>query len=214
MPDQATTHQSDSHKPVIGLMGGPGSGKSTIARFFAELGCAVIDADQLAHQAMQRDDVRQQIRERWGDDIFDEQGGIDRKALGQRVFADPAELSKLENIIHPLVHQGRKSQRESMQAESAVIAIIEDCPLLMESKLDQQCDFLVFVETPDDVRLQRVRESRGWDRAELQKRDEKQMPLDTKRQAADYVISNDQDFAQVREQVKDVLQNIINHPPV
>ena len=214
MPKQATPHQTNTgNKPVIGLMGGPGSGKSSIASLFAELGCAVIDADQLAHQAMQLDSVRQQVRSQWGDEVFDEQGGINRKALGRLVFADPAQLRKLEAIIHPIVHQGRDAKRKQLQTDPSVLAIIEDCPLLLETKLDQQCDALVFVDTPDDLRLNRVSASRGWDREELEKRDLKQLPLDIKRQAADYVISNDQDFAQVREQVRHVLKNITHQSP-
>lgn len=200
-------------KPVIGLMGGPGSGKSAVADAFAKLGCAVIDADRLSHQALQTDAVKQQIKEQWGDGVFDEQGDIARAALGRIVFEDPAALKQLEAIVHPLVHQGRQREREQHQSSPAIVAIVEDCPLLLESELDQQCDRLVFVDTPDDLRLQRVRDSRGWDAQELEKRDRQQLPLDTKRQSADYVISNDQDLAHLDEQVRHVLQSITNASP-
>lgn len=204
---------SKEDRPVIGLMGGPGSGKSTVAKLFAELGCAIIDADRLAHDALQLDLVKQQVRERWGDAVFDTGGDVDRSALGRIVFADPAALQDLEAIIHPRVHEGRLQERKQHQADAKVVAIIEDCPLLLESKLDQQCDKLVFVDAPDETRLQRVQSSRGWDAVELKKRDEKQLPLDTKRQAADYVISNDQDLAHTREQVRNVLQSITHATP-
>lgn len=194
-------------------MGGPGSGKTAVAQAFAELGCAVIDADRLSHQALQTDAVKQQIRQQWGDEVFDAQGNIARAALGGIVFANPAALKQLEAIVHPLVHQGRQEQREQHQANPAIVAIVEDCPLLLESELDQDCDSLVFVDTPDNVRLDRVHASRGWDADELKKRDRQQLPLDTKRQAADYVIRNDQDLAHVREQVRHVLQSITNATP-
>ena len=194
-------------------MGGPGSGKSAVADAFAKLGCAVIDADRLSHQALQADAVKLQVKEQWGDGVFDAQGNIARAALGGIVFANPAALKQLEAIVHPLVHEGRQQQREQHQADPAVIAIVEDCPLLLESELDQSCDRLVFVDTPDDLRLQRVRASRGWDADELQKRDCQQISLDTKRQAADYVISNDQDLAHLHEQVRHVLQSITNATP-
>jgi dephospho-CoA kinase len=205
--------QLKADKPVIGLMGGPGSGKSTVAKLFAEFGCAIIDADALAHQSLQSDSVKQAVRERWGDAVFDAMGEVDRPSLGHIVFADPAALRELEAILHPRVHEGRASQREQYQADTGVVAIVEDCPLLLESKLDQQCDKLVFVDATDGVRLQRVHSSRGWDAAELKLRDEKQMPLDTKRQAADYVISNEHDLAHTREQVRRVLQSITHSKP-
>lgn len=202
-----------SRKPVIGLMGGPGSGKSTIAKLFSEFGCSVIDADRLSHEALQSEQVKQEIKAKWGDAVFDEAGQIIRGALGQIVFSDPAALRQLEAIIHPLVHQGRARQRQSHQNDASIVAIIEDCPLLLESELDQSCDYLVFIDVPEDIRLQRVQDTRGWDAAELKKRDDQQLPLDTKRQAADYVIRNDQDLAHVREQVRHVLQTIIHDSP-
>ncbi len=198
---------------MIGLMGGPGSGKSSVAKLFEELGCAVIDADRLAHEAMRSPMVQQQVRERWGDPVFDQDGSINRAALGRIVFEDPAALSELEAIVHPRVHEARQFEREQHLANPAIVGIVEDCPLLLESKLDRDCDRLVFVDTPENIRLQRVHESRGWDAEELKKRDERQLPLDTKRQAADYVISNNQGLAHLREQVRNVLQNIKNQTP-
>lgn len=207
------TPQANPPKPVIGLMGGPGSGKSTVAKLFKELGCAVIDADRLAHESLRTAEVKQQVRQRWGDQVFDQDGSINRAKLGRIVFKDPAALAQLEAILHPRVHEARQRERDQHQALPDIVAIVEDCPLLLESKLDQDCDQLVFVDTPDEIRRQRVLESRGWDAGELKKRDQRQQPLDTKRQAADYVISNDLDLAHLREQVRSVLQNITNQTP-
>lgn len=212
MPQQQTITPQPL-KPVIGLMGGPGSGKSTAARLFGELGCAVIDADQLSHAALLDDAVKDSVRERWGDSVFDEAGRIVRSALGRIVFADPAALRELEAIIHPRVHEGRRLARQQYQADPDVEAIVEDCPLLMESNLNKQCDSLVMIDTPDEIRLQRVLATRGWDDEELKKRDLQQISLDTKRQAADYVISNGQDLAHMREQVRHVLQSITRQTP-
>ena len=204
-----TNSPAPMQKPVIGLMGGPGSGKSTVAGLFGEMGCAVIDADRLAHAALQVDGVKREIRERWGEGVLNSQGEIDRAALGKIVFEDEAALKHLESIVHPLVHEGRQREREQHQADPSVVAIVEDCPLLIESGLDKDCDALVFIDCADPIRLERVANSRGWDAVELKKRDEQQLPLDTKRRSADYVISNDETLARVREQVEHVLQQLV-----
>ena len=212
MPTQHNPNHPSS-KPIIGLTGGPGSGKSTVAGLFAELGCAVIDADRLAHESLLLEPVKLQIRKRWGEAVFDDGGQVDRSALGNIVFGDPAALRDLENIVHPRVHEGRQRERQQHQANPEVVAIIEDCPLLIESDLNKGCDAVVFIDTPGPLRLERVRASRGWTAEDLQKRDEQQMPLDTKRQHADYVLNNDRDLAHVREQVRHVLQSITNAKP-
>ncbi|MEO0476224.1 MAG: dephospho-CoA kinase [Planctomycetota bacterium] len=211
----STPQQSNppNPKPVIGLTGGPGSGKSTIAGLFAELGCAVIDADRLAHDALLEQAVKSQVREKWGEAVFDEAGQVNRPALGKVVFRDPVALKALEEIVHPRVHAGRQLERAQHQANPQMVAIVEDCPLLLESHLNQDCDAVVFIDTPDELRLERVRSSRGWTLEELKKRDLQQMPLDIKREQADYVLSNDRDLAHVREQVRNVLQSIINIEP-
>lgn len=211
---QPATHASCTPaKPVIGLMGAPGSGKSTVAKFFAELRCAVIDADRLAHAALQTDAVKTQVRQRWGDAVFAADASINRAALGKIVFADPMQLKELEAMLHPLVHQARQSARQRHQVDPDVVAIVEDCPLLLESKLDTQCDAIVFVDTPHALRLDRVLATRGWDAEELKKRDQRQLPLDTKRQAADYVLRNERDLAYLRNQVRNVLKTITDQAP-
>src|SRR4051812_5865165 len=94
--------------PTIGLIGGIGSGKSTIARQFATLGCAVIDSDAVAHQVLQSDEVKELLRAWLGEGIFRPDGSVSRRAVAERVFNNPGETQRLNEIIHPLVAQHRE----------------------------------------------------------------------------------------------------------
>ena len=197
--------------PILGLLGGPGSGKSFIARLFADEGCGVIDADRIAREALERVDVKAALRDWWGGGVFDDAGRVDRAAVGKIVFDDSDQLERLESIVHPRVHEKREAMRAAMRDDPGVVAIVEDCPLLLESGLDAGCDALVFVEASRGVRLRRVAEHRGWDAAELDRREAKQTPLDTKRERADYVLRNDADEGLARREVRRVLSSILRN---
>ncbi len=178
--------------PTLGLLGAPGAGKSHVARVFAGLGAAVIDADALARAVLDDPEVAGELAAWWGADVLTDQGQVDRSAVAQRVFGDrPAAVAnreRLEGLIHPRVNAARAAARAGHLADPAVTAVIEDCPLLLEEGLEGRCDALVYVDTPWEVRLERVSTARGWDAAELARRDKSQLPLDIKRRRADYVL--------------------------
>ena len=196
-------------KPIIGIAGGIGSGKSFVARLFAELGARVIDSDALARDAFQDERVKAMLGEWWGDGVFDAAGGINRAAVGRRVFAEPAERERLEGLIHPLVDEARKRLMSASADDPQVVAYVWDTPLLFEKGLAGECDALVFVDAPPEQRLRRVRDTRGWDEAELLRRQKLQWPLDKKRRISDYAVANTADADYARGQVRDVLSRIL-----
>jgi len=202
-------HSALQRKPIIGLVGAPGAGKSLVAKQLAELGCAVIDADALAREALQSDAVREQLLAWWGDAVLDSEGRVDRQAVGRIVFNDKAALGRLESLTHPAVRERRRRLREQLQAAPSVVAIVEDSPLLLEKGPADECDVLVFVDAPRDVRLARLRASRGWDEAELAGREKNQWPLDKKREKADYVVSNHAGSGETLAQTRRVLSQIL-----
>lgn len=202
--------EGSSHKPVIGLLGAPGAGKSAAAHHFATLGCAVIDADILAKEALEEPEVRERIVEWWGPGMLNGQGRVDRKRLADVVFNDDSALKRLESLTHPRVHAKRAELRQKYEADPAVKAIVEDCPLLLETELDQEMDVLVFVDAPPAVRQQRLRASRGWSAGEIDRREKNQLPLDTKRARADYVVNNGASERICIEEVTRVL-SLITH---
>lgn len=205
MPGMTTPDPASPSTPVIGLLGAPGSGKSQVARALAKLGAAVIDADALAREALDRPDVRGTITQWWGPGVLRPDGSIDRAAVGQRVFDNPAELARLESLIHPLVNARRAELRGLYRQDPAVTAIVEDCPLLLERELDGDCDVLVYVDAPEHVRLERVARTRGWTAQELQRREKNQLPLDIKRRRADYVVDNGSDTTDLLPQTQSLL---------
>jgi dephospho-CoA kinase len=196
-----------SSPPVIGLAGGIGSGKSTVAKTLADLGCIVSDSDAAARAALDDLDVRARIVEHFGERVLDAQGRIDRSALASIVFRDAAERSVLESITHPWIEQRRLDIFRT--APPGTPALVIDAPLLFEAGLDSTCDAVIFVDAPREVRLARVRSTRGWDENELARREESQMALDEKRQRADYVLSNSGSLEHLGEQTRRILTTIV-----
>lgn len=205
-------HWKFGHKPVIGLTGGIGSGKSFVARLLEQLGCGVVDADALSREGMGDETILEKVRLQWGDGVFDALGQLDRKALAGVVFVDPEQLKLLEGIIHPYVHQQRQAMRQRYFQDESVVAIVEDCPLLYEAGLDAQVDVIIFVAADEKIRLQRVQASRGWSAQELAKRQKNQLELDTKAKCADYVVNNSGGEKDCFDQVRHVLFSILQSP--
>jgi dephospho-CoA kinase len=195
-------------KPIIGIAGGIGSGKSFVARLFAEAGCVVIDSDEQIRQAYRDPKVRQVLQQWWGPQVLRPDGEIDKALIARKVFGNPQERSRLEGLLHPMVAQARQKEMDASAGNAQVLAFVWDTPLLFESGLNKNCDAVVFVDAPEAVRLQRIA-ARGWDQAQLKSREKSQMPLDKKREISDYVISNTAGADQVRVQVRDVLSRIL-----
>ena len=196
-------------KPIIGIAGGIGSGKSFVARLFEDAGARVISSDEQVAEAYRDPAVKETLRRWWGDAVIRADGEVDKRFIGAKVFADDQQRRRLEGLLHPRVHAARQRAMESAAGEAGVIAFVWDTPLLFETGLNAQCDAVVFVDAPPELRQQRVREKRGWDEAELARREKSQWPLDKKREISDYVVSNTADAGFAREQVQDVLSRIL-----
>ncbi len=196
-------------KPIIGIVGGIGSGKSWVAKIFGELGCLVIDSDQLVRLAYDDPAVRATLRQWWGDEVFNADRSINRSAIAAKIFGNLSQRQLLEQLLHPWVNVQRKQLMQKAAGNAQVLAFVWDTPLLVESGLNSQCDAVVYVDAPPQVRLQRVQQSRGWDQAELDRREKWQMPLDKKREISDYVVVNTAEADRIRGQVREVLSQIL-----
>lgn len=201
-PDSAS---APSHSLVIGISGGIASGKSAAARLLAGPDGVVIDADQLAREALASPEVLARVREHFGPGVFDAAGEVDRAALAGRVFEDPAGRSLLEGWIHPRVRVIMARRLEESRARQ-VPRIVLDVPLLFENddqhQLTRECDVLVFVDSNLETRSERARGARGWQPDELSRREACQLPLDEKRERSDHVLANNGDLEQLEAAVR------------
>ena len=204
-------------KPIIGILGGIGSGKSTVAAEFAKLGCAVVDADKIAHELLDEDDVREKMVGLFGQGILDSAGKIDHKKLAAIVFADAEKLSSLNQIIHPLVlervEQLIKQYQTQVPAvrEPPVQAIVLDIPLLAEVGWEKWCDKLVFIECKQHLRVERAKKMGIFDENQIKIRENFQISLDNKATVSDNTIDNNSDFSALAGQVADIFSNIIDN---
>ena len=172
---------------VIALTGGIGAGKSLVANYFFSLGAEVIDADQLARQAIERgSDGFDQVISVFGDEILQD-GDINRRALGEIVFSDPDKRKKLESIIHPIVQQALADARKEL-TENQIL--IYEIPLLVETNAADKFDLVITVEAPMQSRIERLR-NRGLHISEIEKRIANQVSPQERRAVANIVIEND-----------------------
>jgi dephospho-CoA kinase len=189
---------------VVGLTGNIGSGKSTVARRLAALGATIIDADELARQAVEvGTPALQRIAERWGTEVLAPDGLLDRAALRRRVFHDATELEELNQIVHPAVTQLRDNQVAAAQARGDRVVIC-DIPLLFERRLADEFDRIVLVDAPRPLRLERLVRERGLEETEALDMITAQMPAELKRARADHVIDNTGTLAELDVRVAEL----------
>lgn len=189
---------------LIGLTGNIASGKSTVAQMFADRGATIIDADELAREAVAvGSDGHRKIVERWGDDILKADGGLDRVALRQIVFQEPTELEVLNSIVHPEVSRLRDDLINEAR-ERGDETVVCDIPLLFERRLVDDFDKIVLVDAPRPQRLERLIRDRALGQTEAMNMIAAQMPAELKRARADFVIDNDGDIAALERRVDDV----------
>lgn len=193
---------------VIGLTGSIGMGKSTTARFFAEAGVPVYDADLAVHQLYAGDAAP--IIEAEFPGVRNQQG-IDRDKLAKRVLGDPDALRRLEGIIHPLVRREEARFLDEAERTGAPVAVL-DIPLLFETGADRRVDAVVVVTAPAEMQRARAFSRTGMTEEKFQALLAKQMPDEEKRRRADFLVDTSQGLDFAREQVHAILRAASTQP--
>ena len=189
----------------VGLTGGIGAGKSTVADLFSQKGAVVIRSDELARQVIEPQTPGfQQVIDRFGKEFVNSEGYIDRAKLAQTVFQDDAALKDLEKIVHPLV---RSKTNQIIDQHTSETIIVNEIPLLLEKKMESLFDFLVIVISSEKNRLERLSQ-RGLTAEQASARMSKQVSDDERKAAADFLIVNDGNLDQLEADVEKIWQTL------
>ncbi|HVJ49314.1 dephospho-CoA kinase [Desulfitobacterium sp.] len=195
---------------AIGLTGGIGSGKSSVANWLKEHGIPVLDADQTVHQLLAEDQTTiRRVAQAFGEDILDTQGKINRRALGIKVFNNDEARKRLEEILHPLA-RGKMFSEQIALAASGVKLCFWDVPLLFEAGFSTSMNEVWVVWVPLQIQLERVMKRDSFTCSEAELRISAQWPLDDKKEMAEVVIDNSGTWEYTVSQLEALLVRIKN----
>ena len=193
---------------VFGLTGGIASGKSTVSDMLRALGAPVVDADRLARKVVEPGSpALAEIAARFGPDVLDAEGRLDRPRMARRVFSDPAARAELEAITHPRIAAAGAEAFASLAAAGHRVAIYE-APLLVERRLHEGMAGVIVVSVPEEVQLERLTRRDGLDEAAARARIAAQLPLADKIAVARWVVDNSGTLEQTRAQVEAIWREI------
>lgn len=194
----------------VGLTGGIGSGKSAVSSALSSYGAVVIDADAIAREVVEpgTPGLAEVVAE-FGEGVLTPEGRLDRPRLGEIVFADEARLAGLNAIVHPRVaERSGQLMEEALAADAKVV--VYDVPLLVENGLESLYDVVVVVDTPDEVRVERVSRDRGMPREQVRARIDAQADRKTRLAAADLVVDNSGTREELAERVAGLWRELLD----
>lgn len=194
----------------IAITGGAGTGKSTVARMFQELGAEVLDADQIAREAVAVGaPAWAELRRLYGPDYFHADGALNRSRLAQLVFADPEERRRLDGLIHPRVEAELQARVAALGRRGAALVLVE-VPLLFETGRERAFERVIVVAAPEALQIRRLRARDGRGEAEIRGILAAQWSLQDKVARADFVVDNGGELTQTRRQVKNIWEDLKN----
>ena len=196
--------------PIIGVVGGIGSGKSEFSRALESEGCVRLEADRVGHEMLRKAEVYGELVLEFGREILGPDGQIERGRLAAKAFGSEAGTETLNRIVGGALwpELRRRALEAADHAGPGAAAVVLDAALIYESGTDEICDSVVFVEAPDEDRRRRVKETRGWDWEEVERRESRQIGLRRKRKMADEVCENVAGLDHLRGEARRVLAKV------
>jgi len=199
---------------IVGLTGGISSGKSTVLKIFKNFGCKTVDADEIAHQLTRPGTkVLREIGRRFGQEVLNKKGTLNRKRLAETIFRDRQKRKSLNVIMHPKIIAEMKKRIKGVQkltAQSRRKIVLVDIPLLFEAKLEYLVDKIVLVYVSQKIQIERLRKDNKLTFKEARARISAQIPLYKKKKYADYVINGDLDSTSLRKQVELIWKQLLS----
>jgi len=196
---------------VIAVTGNLGSGKTTVARMFADLGAVLIEADEIVHQLLEgHSGCRRKIKSLFGGEML-ENGRIQTARLAEKVFGDERALKTLEGIIHPLVEKEIKSRLRRIRQKECRQPVVLEIPVLFEAKMEKLADAVVVVRSNRKLQIERVLRKKQMTARQAMARLRRQMPQAEKIKRADFIIDNRSSKGTTRAQVRRIFSALVHH---
>ena len=195
---------------VIGLTGGILSGKSTISGMLAEKGAVVIDADQIGHEAYKpHTKTWQELVNTFGDSILTQKNEVDRKKLGDIVFADPHALERLNEIVHPRMHAMTRKEIDRLKGDGVAVVVLE-AAVLIEAGWTGLVDMVWVTVAPENVVLKRLHDRGGLSEDQARARIRSQISSEERSKHADEIIDTDCQLSEVKDRVEELWEKLLN----
>lgn len=189
----------------IGLTGGIGTGKSTVSAIFREHGIEIVDADIIAREVLEKyPEILNKVRVEFGEGFFDWRGDFRRKEFGNHIFKFPKQRIKYESIVMPYIKKEIHNEIERLEKEDNKLIIV-DAPILIETGLHEEMDYVVLVSADTQTQIQRIKARDGLANNDALNRINAQMSLDKKREFSNIIIDNNKDIENTRVQVEDII---------
>jgi dephospho-CoA kinase len=196
---------------VVGVTGGIGSGQSTTCEILAAQGCKILDVDRKAKHTIDRDKILQkELKQVFGEGIFDSHGQLDRRLLAKIAFSSDSKTQLLNKLVHPRMVSEMIEEMENSRFSQKYPLIVVDAALLYEVSIEQMFDTIIVVYCELEARIQRVMKRDGLKRKEIMARMRRQIPLNEKRDWADYVIDNNGSLEDLKKQTLVIFNELLD----
>lgn len=192
---------------ILGLTGGIGSGKSTVSKIFLSMGIKVFDADLIAKDILETEEVKEEIKEKLGKEFINlKSNSVDKKLLKKEIFNNPKKLEVLNGIVHPKVVDIYR--KEYLKFKDIKEIVIFDVPLLFEVKLEKYCDKVIVVDIDPEVQIERIRKRDNIDIGLIKKIIGTQIPRENRNLKADIVVENNGTLEELKQKIREIINEI------